>query len=109
MKREEYLFTIKTHLSTSYNLTDDKLDTMIPRLLEMLSSHLIKLEELSRQDDLKALGHAGHALKGALLNLGLLDLAQKAFLIERKCKASDSQVNYIDIISKLKDEIELFT
>jgi HPt (histidine-containing phosphotransfer) domain-containing protein len=109
MKRKEYQRVIRSHLVKAYNLPDHKIDFFLPKFLEMLNTHLANLEELLPGDNLEKLGKAGHTLKGALLNLGLQDIAQQAAIIEQNCRAGNTLIDYAGLITKIKNEIKRFT
>lgn len=106
MHRPDYLETIREHLRTAYHLSDEKIDAVLPRFLSTLCTWMTKLEKLaddgnSRED----ISRAGHALKGALLNLGLMNLADKAFQVEQFDKQTGRNIEHKKIIAELKDEI----
>jgi len=106
MHRSDYLEIIREHLRSAYLLSDEKIDSIMPRFLETLSSWMSKLEKLADTDtDQEEINRAGHALKGALLNLGLKDLADKAFLIEQHGRSSIRNVECKTIVTELKEEI----
>ncbi len=108
MNREEYQNTIRDHLKTSYNLTNEKIESVLPRFLDMLSVHMDKLENIIETGSIEALEKAGHTLKGALLNLGLHDLAQDAFVIEQISRDPNESTDYSMVVAKLKAEIDVF-
>ncbi len=85
MDRTAYLETIRQHLKTAYLLSDEKTATMIPVFVNTLRSHMNRLAELAAAGDMEQLSRASHAVKGALLNMGLADLAQTAHTIEKQC------------------------
>ncbi|HDK44296.1 MAG TPA: Hpt domain-containing protein, partial [Desulfobacteraceae bacterium] len=47
-----------------------------------------------------------HTIKGALLNLGLKDLAAIALAIEKSCLDRKGRVEHAILVGKLKAEIE---
>lgn len=89
----------------AFHLSDDKIDAMMPNFLNTISSHLTATEEVFASGNLTALGKAGHKLKGALLNLGLSDLAEIAFALERKAGSQDESADYNSLLAELKGEI----
>ncbi|MDH4318019.1 MAG: Hpt domain-containing protein [Desulfobulbaceae bacterium] len=106
MEKEEYRKIIRVHLKEAYSLTDEKVDEILPRFLEMLAEHLAKLKEIEIRQDLTTLCRTGHSLKGALLNLGLEELAADAYKIENLCKnkpqAGDRHRLVEDLIAKVQ-------
>lgn len=102
MDHQPYVAVIRNHLQTAYLLDDEKTEQMIPTLLTVLNEHMTMLEEVHAEGDLEKLGRAGHAVKGALLNIGLSDLADQAFRIEQHGKSGDSGFDYRRLIIELK-------
>ena len=104
-----YLEMIKTHLKTAYLLSDDRIETMIPIFLATLHTHMNRLAELAAQGETEQLAQASHAVKGALLNIGLLDLAQTASAIEKQCKSGAGPDNYQELITELQYTVVRFS
>jgi HPt (histidine-containing phosphotransfer) domain-containing protein len=109
MDRTTYLETIQQHLKTAYLLNEEKTAAMIPVFVNTLRSHVERLAELATHGDLQQLGQASHAVKGALLNMGLAELAQTAYSIEKQCRAGDSTFDYLARVTELQHQISLFT
>ncbi len=93
---------IKVHLRSAFNLPDDKVATMLPTFLVTLQGHMGKIEELFATADLVELGKAAHTMKGALLNLGLQDMAAIAHTIELRGKAQDSGADFAALVRELR-------
>ena len=77
----------------------------MPQFLEtikILMSELDDLVVIKKTDDLC---RAGHAMKGALLNLGLHDLAEKAFSIEKHKQIYGANRDCVQLVDELKQEI----
>ena len=108
MTGEEYLQSILDHLHKAYMLDDEKIKDVLPRFLDTLVAHLNNLQRPLLTNDLPELGRAGHTLKGALLNLGLLELADIAYSIEQQCKIEDSTADYQVMVQRLQQEISSF-
>ena len=86
MDRDAYLQVIRQHLQHAYLLNEEKTAEMIPVFVATLGDHVERLAALAAAGDLDGLGRAGHAVKGALLNMGLSDLAELAHRLERQCR-----------------------
>lgn len=108
MSGSDYILTIKKHLRTAYLLSDEKIETALPRFLETVTGLIFELENLALTDKQDALSRTGHALKGALLNLGLFDLAEKAFAIEKYHQNCEDKNRCKELIDELKHEINKF-
>ena len=106
MLREEYLTQIRRHLRTSYLLSDKKIESVLPGFLATLCDLMAKLEAASAEGkETEAINRAGHALKGALLSLGLMDLADKAYLIEKFGQPESGIQEYEPVLTGLRQEI----
>jgi HPt (histidine-containing phosphotransfer) domain-containing protein len=108
MDRTTYLETMRQHLKTAYLLSDEKTATMIPVFVNTLRSHMNRLAELAAAGDMEQLSRASHAVKGALLNMGLADLAQTAHTIEKQCKNGDVTFDYQAMITELQYTVSQF-
>ena len=104
-----YLRRVRNHLQTAYLLSEEKIETMIPVFLATLHTHMNRLAELAANGDLDQLGHASHAVKGALLNIGLHDLAETAYAIEKQCKTGTGPANYQEMINDLQYTVSRFS
>jgi HPt (histidine-containing phosphotransfer) domain-containing protein len=109
MDRTEYLEIIRQHLKTDYLLSDEKIATMIPVFIKTLRTHVDRLAELAAGDDMQQLSRASHAVKGALLNMGLADLAQTAHTLEKQCKNGDTTFDYRALIAELQNTVSRFS
>ena len=108
MDRAAYLHLMKEHLQTAYLLSEEKTETMIPVFVNTLRSHMDRLAELAADGDMEQLSRASHAVKGALLNIGLSELAETAQTIEQQCKNGNSRLNFQAMITDLQYTVSLF-
>ena len=108
MECAAYRKTVKKHLQTAYLLSEEKVETMIPLFLATLHTHMNRLADLAENGDIEQLGLASHAVKGALLNIGLIDLAEYAHTLENKCKSGILPENYQEMISELQYTVSRF-
>lgn len=109
MTGEEYTQSIRDHLHNAYLLSDEKIQEVMPRFLDTLLTHTKNLDAPLLANDLPELGKAGHTLKGALLNLGLQDLADIAYTIEKQCNARETTPDYPAMVQQLQHAIDSFT
>jgi len=105
-QRLEYHRLIRTHLRSAYLLPEEKIDTLLPRFLESLQALLHNLEQALETGPQENQTRSCHALKGALLNLGLRELAAIASTLEQNCRNPDPQFNSARITNELKEEIQ---
>lgn len=82
---------------------------MLPRFISTLAGHMTKLEQVLDEGDSKGLGKVGHTLKGALLNLGLLECAELARIIEQHGKQCDTSFDYTTVVGQLREKIDRVT
>jgi len=109
MDKETYMQVIREHMKSSYLLSDDKIAAILPGFLATLKSHMDNLEEKLSQGEPAELGVSGHTIKGALLNLGLFELADTAHVIEQRGKLLDTDTDYFTLVDYLKQQISLIT
>jgi len=105
-ERIEYHKRIREHLSSSYLLSEEKIEAVMPQFLETIKKLMSELDNLAAMKKTDALGRSGHAMKGALLNLGLHDLAEKAFSIEKHEQICDANRDCVQLVDELKQEIK---
>lgn len=108
MDKATYLQTIQQHLQTSYLLSEDKAASMIPVFASTLKNHVNQLAELADGGDAEQLSRASHTVKGALLNIGLSELAELAFTIEKQCQNGENPMSYQPLIHELQHAVLLF-
>ncbi|MDD2465072.1 MAG: Hpt domain-containing protein [Desulfobulbus sp.] len=109
MDARAYLQTVKEHLKSAYLLNEEKIESMIPIFLATLHTHMNRLADLAISGDTTQLGQASHAVKGALLNIGLLDLAETAYAIEKQCKSGSCPENCQEMITELQYTVSRFS
>lgn len=109
MTAAEYRHAIRDHLLHAYMLTEDKIDAYLPRFLDTLQVHLERLQQPLKTGDFNELKRAAHTLKGALLNLGLHELADIAYSIEQAAGAENTALDFQALYTQLHDEISSFT
>ena len=104
----QYIDHIRRHLRCAYLMSDEKVASLLPGFMEALRCHLVQLQKSMDSGDLEMLGHSGHTLKGALLNLGLVDLASVALEIEELCRQRCQEADYETMVATLQKEIGSF-
>ena len=96
---------IAAFLCDYYKLPDEKVADMLPAFLDVLQNHMMNMEKSVKDGDIQTIGRAGHTLKGALMNLGLDDFAEIAQAIEREGKAGKCNVDFSDLVGRLKENM----
>jgi HPt (histidine-containing phosphotransfer) domain-containing protein len=109
MLAQEYHQIIKNHLRCAYLLTDERIDELMPRFIATLVSLVHDLEKITIDNNFKDINRIGHTMKGALLNLGLQQLAEKAYGIEKIDPSETEQQLVAQLVDELKKEIEKIT
>lgn len=97
---------IKAHLAAQFHLPMAQVEEMLPSFLDALEKHLKNLDAAVAETDMKAIGKAGHKLKGACLNLGLQECVEFAVEIEEKGKAGDMETDYGGLVHGLHKLID---
>ena len=105
MDRTAYLQVIEQHLKSAYLLSEEKTAAMIPVFLKTLVSHVDQLAAIAASGDLEQLARSSHAIKGALLNMGLTDLAATAFTLEKESKERTGAINAQTLIAELTQTV----
>ncbi len=90
-------------------LSEEKSEQLMPNFLSSLRNQVLELQPIHSRGDLQTLGKSSHKVKGALLNLGLTDLADVAYTIEQNSKSGNHEYNYQETIEELTQTILLFT
>ncbi len=78
---------------------------MMPAFLTTLQDHMQNLEDALGAGDPETLGRLGHALKGALLNLGLDDMADIAHIIESEGRSGSREADFAGMVTRLKEKL----
>lgn len=102
MQRDVHLATVHAHLKKAYLLSDEKITQVLPGFFATLRNYLNELKKELDRGDYGSLQRAGHSLKGALLSLGLLDLAAT---FEQRSKEKDNNADYDSLFERLKEAI----
>ena len=108
MDRTVYLRRIKQHLQTAYLLSEEKTESMLPIFFATLREHMNRLAHLAADGDMEQLAKASHAVKGALLNIGLMDLAETAHTLETQSKNGNHAFDYRALIAELQYTLTRF-
>jgi len=107
-QRTAYHQIIRNHLRTAYLLPDDRIEALLPRYLASLQELMARLEQSAGTASPEETGRAAHALKGALLSLGLKEVAEKASAIEQSCRPDMNETDCRRLIAGLKEEVAGF-
>lgn len=105
MEQQRYLEIMRRHLQESYLLDSGQVAEILPRFLVTLFQYMHNLEMLQQAGDPAALGKASHAVRGALLNLGLLDLADFARQVEEHCADPSGLPVCCHLLKELKQQL----
>ena len=98
---------IKEYLSRQFGLPVEQVELMLPSFLTTLGSHMANLEKALAENDLNLIGKAGHTIKGAFLNLGLMECAAIALQIEEDGKQGKSSTNFQKLVEDLRLRVNL--
>ena len=108
MKSETICDRIKNHLCEQFSLPEDQVISMLPEFKKTISSHMENLIEVDPVDNLDGLEKAAHTIKGAFLNLGLMDCAELAITIENGAANGDTSINYPALINDMSEKVKEF-
>jgi len=96
---------VRYHICDHFQLPEDKVDAMLPAFLTTLQNHMKNIEDALGANDPATIGRMGHALKGALLNFGLDDMADIANMIEDEGKSGNSGADFSGMVQRLKEKL----
>lgn len=104
-EQHQRIRAIRDYLKKHYKFPDDQIDSMMPSFLATLARHMDALDNAMSERNPAQVGKAAHTIKGALLNLGLLDCAELAERIEQRGKQGQSKNNLLPLIAELRLKI----
>ena len=82
------------YLKAQLGMEDEQISQMLVALTQPLADTLKATEADHAKQNIAELALSAHSLKGALLNLGLNELAQIALVIEQSAKANDQRTHH---------------
>ena len=86
---KKYRLQAHAHLKRELGMDNEQITGILKTLSLPLKATLRSVDEAHQQQNLKAIAETAHSLKGALLNLGLDELAELAKTIERSATAGE--------------------
>lgn len=95
---------VKKHLGKYFNLPETQVEVMLPEFRRTLCAHMKNLENVHANEGPVELERAAHALKGAFLNLGLVDCAELALQIEDGA-ANKKPLDYALLIAEIDSAV----
>jgi len=96
---------VRKYLVEQFELTDEQIEGMLPIFIDTLHGHMKELGKLAGEDDFQGMNKMAHTLKGALLNLGLKDLADTALILEKFDPQIESAEKCTSMIEDLNNQI----
>ncbi len=102
MSEKSSIERIRLHLAEQFNLPMEQIDSMMPSFMATLGIHMGNLEKALAENNPILLGKAGHTIKGAFLNLGLMDCARIALVIEEKGRQGDNHTDFSRLVKDLR-------
>lgn len=96
---------VKEHLRRVYGLCLADVDELYALGCRTVTSTLSRLEEAFLRSDAQEIAEAGHMLKGALFNMGLVELGEMAKSLELAGKAGrmqDARTIYAGLLPPLR-------
>ena len=97
---------IRSHLHKEYNLDADKIRALLPDFLSALSGYIDEMEASLANSNQEDLIRAAHRVKGALVNLGLRELAEDAQLVEQLARQKDRSSSGREITGQVRNLIK---
>ena len=103
---QKYLMQAHAHLKRELGMNDVQITAILKTLSLPLKATLHSVDEAYQQQNLKEIAETAHSLKGALLNLGLNELAVLAKTIE-KSAAMGEKIIHKKRLAYLHDALHL--
>jgi HPt (histidine-containing phosphotransfer) domain-containing protein len=97
---QHILDQIRTHLHQAYNLDADRIKALLPGFLSALSGYVDEMEAALANNNQDELVRSAHRIKGALVNLGLQDLAGRALILEQCARSPDTSAKDPEMTSQ---------
>jgi len=89
------LHDIEQYLIDFYELEPDQIAVLLTEMSGSIKKRLQELEMSLAEEDPDHIATAAHALKGTLLNFGLIDLAETCSIIDKGSKEGSSSMQSI--------------
>ena len=102
---KKYRLQAHDYLKRELSMDDNQVVNILGTLSIPLKESLQSVEKAYEKKDLKATAEAAHSLKGALLNLGLDELADLAKTIE-KSSSTGEKVTHVKRLSYLQGALD---
>ena len=102
---DKYRLQAYHHLKSQLHLNDEQTINILDTLATPLKTTLQSVEEAHTKHDLNAISEAAHSLKGALLNLGLDELAEIAKIIE-KSSSMGEKISHKKQLTYIKEALQ---
>ena len=96
------------HLMKNFGLEMEEAESVLEVYADSLKENLLHLQQTLDNGEQVEGGRQAHALKGALLNLGLPDLADIAFILEKGLPKEITD-EYQDMVTTLTDTLQVLT
>ncbi|RTZ65518.1 MAG: hypothetical protein DSZ29_04265 [Aquificaceae bacterium] len=101
---KKYRLQAHAHLKRELSMDDEQVINVLGTLSVPLKASLQSVEKAYKEQDLKATATTAHSLKGALLNLGLDELAELAKTIEQT-SATGERVTHVKRLVYLQEAL----
>ncbi len=96
------------HLMKSFDLDRAEAETVLDTYCGSLTDNLVNLQQALQKQQLEEASRQAHALKGALLNLGLTELADTAYALEKEA-AGEPKNSHVLLVEQLIDKLQPIT
>lgn len=97
---------ILSHVCEQYRLPVETVKPMLSNFVSVIQNHMNSLAAIVDSDDLSDIARKGHALKGALLNMGLTEAAAIAENVERAAGDGRRDLDYAVLWQQMQKMLE---
>lgn len=106
MTTQNRIVDIKHHLVDQFDLSEQQLDELLPVFIDTIHKNVNDLVGIAENNNTTMIMKMGHTIKGALLNLGLDDLAELAKSVEKFPFEKKDAAECYQLITTLKERID---
>ncbi len=102
------LAAVREHLMQGFGLELAEAESVLAVYADSLRENLSQLQQAVRKQEMEEASRQAHALKGALLNLGLQQQADIAYVLEKELPAMVKE-SHVILVEQLHEQLQVLT
>lgn len=96
---------VTQYVRDHYKISMERLAVMLPTFIAVLKGHMENVEKAVAGGELSSIVESSHALRGSLLNLGLIEIAGIAGRMESAAREGDAPVDFDELLGMLQERL----